>query len=89
MHEIIKLRNHGHNVCRGQRRVSGALERHGIYQCPHGFTAALWRYDAEGDGLAIAGLFPSEKAARDALTEVEPRPGSWEREQLRSEAGGA
>lgn len=74
MHQIIKLRDHECNVCRGQRRVSGPLERHGVYQCPHGYTAALWRYDADGDGLGIAGLFPTEAAARAALAEVEPNP---------------
>lgn len=74
MRKIIKTRDHPHNVCRGQRRVSGALERHGIYSCPHGFTATLWRYDGAGNGLALAGLFETEQAARDALADVEPNP---------------
>lgn len=67
MVEIIKLKNHPHNVCRGQRRISGALEHLGLYQCVHGITATLWEYDADGDGQALAGLFETEAEARDAL----------------------
>jgi hypothetical protein len=70
---LIRLRDHPCNCCGGGgRRISGALERLGLYRCKHGIVAVPWEYDADGDVLAIEGHFETETAARAALAAIEP-----------------
>ena len=69
---IIRLRDHTHNLCRSAQRISGARERLGLYRCDHGITAALARTEPDGTALAIDGTFATEDEARIALAVADP-----------------
>jgi hypothetical protein len=65
--KLIPLSDHPHNLCKSARRVSGGLERLGLYRCDHGVTAVMPYTDRRITPIAIDTTFATEDDARAAL----------------------